>query len=432
MKRGFESTGFAPVTLQALAWTLLLTLATGSLHAQNASPARTFSQSKAVVEKALQGLESSVAGRLPLLEGFALPADRPLERFQRGYYQCTVVVSSTPSGGSQVQVSAKITAWYADPVPSRSGYQKVPSNGRLESDLLDQLEEALHGEPSSALDSPVASHVSPPVGKSGPPAPTISAPMPRIPDSALSGRALSRIPAGQDPPVSLNTQTETAEKHERELAGEARNLEEILHNQSHPNNLAAVRKTGTPVLDNPTLDAKVLFATTAGDEFEILDVNSDWVHLRISGLSRGWIRRSSVEMPDDPGGAGHAAEGGDNPELFRISSQQFAPFPGDWDPLRAKTVKVVTVQKAVENAPNPSPQEKREFAQALFSKEYSAVSSASQGIVLIFDAEDGGMVAATLPAVEQWKAGKLSDDAFWHRCFVDPPELFSSSSVPVK
>jgi hypothetical protein len=432
MIRGFGSARVATATSQALAWTLLLALASGSIHAQNAAPARTFSQSKTVVEKALKGLQSSVAGRLPLLEGFALPTDRPLERFQRGYYQCIVVVSSTPSGGSQVQVIAKITAWYADPVPSRSGYQKVPSNGRLESDLLDELEEALHAEPSSAVDSPVASQVSRPLSTPGPPAPAISAPTPRIPDSALSGRALSRIPAGQDPPVSLNTQTETAEKHERELAGEARNLEEILHNQSHPNNLAAVRKTGTPVLDNPRLDAKVLFAATAGDEFEILNVSSDWVHIRISGLSRGWIRRSSVEMPDDSGGAGHGAEGGDNPELFRVSSQQFAPFPGDWDLLRAKTVKVVTVQKAVENAPNPSPQEKREFAQALFSKEYSEVSSASQGIVLIFDAEDGGMVAATLPALEQWKAGKLSDDAFWHRCLVDPPELFSSSPVPAK
>jgi hypothetical protein len=432
MIRTFGSARFAPATSQALAWTLLLALASGSIHAQNAAPARTFSQSRTVVEKALKGLQSSVAGRLPLLEGFALPTDRPLERFQRGYYQCTVVVKATPSGGSEVQVSAKITAWYADPVPSRSGYQKVPSNGRLENDLLDQLEEALHGEPSSAVDSPVASQVSPPVSKPGPPAPAISAPTPRIPDSALSGRALTRIPAGQDPPVSLNTQTETAEKHERELAGEARNLEEILHNQSHPNNLAAVRKTGTPVLDNPKLDAKVLFAATGGDEFEILDVSSDWVHVRISGLSRGWIRRSSVEVPDDSGGTGRGVEAGDNPELFRLSSQQFAPFPGDWDPLRAKTVKVVTVQKAVENAPNPSPQEKREFAQALFSKEYSEVSSASQGIVLIFDAEDGGMVAATLPALEQWKAGKLSDDAFWHRCFVDPPELFSSSPAPAK
>ncbi len=34
------------------------------------------------------------------------------------------------------------------------------------------------------------------------------------------------------------------------------------------------------------------------DEFELLDFNADWVHVRISGLSRGWIWRNSVEMPE--------------------------------------------------------------------------------------------------------------------------------------
>jgi hypothetical protein len=249
--------------------------------------------------------------------------------------------------------------------------------------------------------------------------------MPRIPDSTLSGRALSRNPVKQDPPLSLNAQTAAAEKHERELAAEAKNLEDILHNQSHPNNLAAVRRTGTPVLDRPSVEAKALFLATAGDEFEILDVNPDWVHIRISGISRGWIRRSSLEMPEGPQASAHGSESGDNAERFHVSSQQFAPFPGDWEPLRGKTVKLITVQKALENVPNSSPQAKKEFTQALFTKEYSEVSASSQGIVVIFDAEDGGMVAATLPALQQWKAGKLSDDAFWHQCFFDPPELFS-------
>ena len=30
----------------------------------------------------------------------------------------------------------------------------------------------------------------------------------------------------------------------------------------------------------------------------MLDFNRDWVHVRISGLSRGWIWRNSLEMPD--------------------------------------------------------------------------------------------------------------------------------------
>jgi len=384
------------------------------------------------VEKTLKGLQPSIAGRLPVLDGFVIPADRTLDRFQRAYYQCSVAVSSATSGGSLVRVSAKITAWYSDPVPSRSGYQVLSSNGRLESDLLDQLEEALGGKTSSAANNPAIAAGSRPINKSDSTAPTISAPMPRIPDSALSGRAISKTPASQDQPASLRTQTEAAEKHEQALAAEARGLEEILNNQSHPNNLAAVKKAGTPVLASPSADAKALFAATAGDEFEILDVNPDWVHIRISGLSRGWIRRSSVEVPDDSAAAKHAEESSPaDAEPFRVSGQQFAPFPGDWEPLRGKTVKVVTVQKAAENAPNPSPQAKLEYAQALFSREYAEVASASQGIVLIFDSEDGGMVAATLPVLQQWKAGKLSDEAFWHQCFFDPPELLGSP-VPAK
>jgi len=45
--------------------------------------------------------------------------------------------------------------------------------------------------------------------------------------------------------------------------------------------------------------------------------------------------------------------------------------------------------------------------------------------VLIFDSADGGMVAATLASIERWKAGALSDAAFWHQGFFDPPEKFA-------
>ena len=104
---------------------------------------RTFPQSKAAVEKALTTLQSSMAGHLPVLEGFAKPGEHPLDRYQRAYYQSTVQVSSTPSGGSIVRITTKVTAWYADSVGSHSGYQLLTSNGRLESDLLDQLAEQL-------------------------------------------------------------------------------------------------------------------------------------------------------------------------------------------------------------------------------------------------------------------------------------------------
>jgi hypothetical protein len=67
----------------------------------------------------------------------------------------------------------------------------------------------------------------------------------------------------------------------------------------------------------------------------------------------------------------------------------------------------------------------------LFDKEYTELTQAATsaaGVVVVFDSEDGGMAATTLSALQLWKAGTLSDQAFWRRCFLDPPELFTSKS----
>src|ERR1700724_2088140 len=64
---------------------------------------RTFSQSKAAVEKIVKQLQPSASGRLPTLNGFTRPGDRALDRFQRGYYQCGVQVSASPSGRTTVR-----------------------------------------------------------------------------------------------------------------------------------------------------------------------------------------------------------------------------------------------------------------------------------------------------------------------------------------
>ena len=143
---------------------------------------RNFPQRKAAVEKALKDLQSSLAGRLPTLDGFAVPGEHPLDRYQRGYYQSTVQVSSTAAGGSIVRVSTKVTAWYTDSAPSRSGYQLLTSNGRLEADLLDQLAQQLATSAaavgSSGGAAPTAVSKSPDAAK-----PIISAPMPRFPET---------------------------------------------------------------------------------------------------------------------------------------------------------------------------------------------------------------------------------------------------------
>jgi len=69
----------------------------------------------------------------------------------------------------------------------------------------------------------------------------------------------------------------------------------------------------------------------------------------------------------------------------------------------------------------------------LFDREYFDLirtSSSVAGVVVIFDSEDGGMIAATIPALGQWKSATLSDQAFWHRCFFDPREAFGLVGNP--
>jgi hypothetical protein len=429
-----------------VAWVAIAMLLPCLGNAQSAPSERTFKQSKATVDKTLKSLQPSASGRLPVLDGFTVPGDRSLDRFQRGFYQCTIQTSSAPSGGTLVRVSAKITAWYADSDPSKSGYQSLPSNGRLEGDFLDRLQDALSGQASSPPANTGTISTSPQSkNASAATTPSISAATPNKGASAGS-MANSKLPeaptpapsklgsgAGSDLTASLATQKAVADKHMEELTKEAKGLEEILRTQAHPKNLVAVKKSGTPVLESPAEGAKVLFLATAQDEFEILDMNVSWVHVRISGLSRGWIRRSGLEVPEifSPDEKAEDAPGSANTEPFQVKNEEIASFPGTWEPLQGKTVKILTVQKV--SASGTGPKAKLEFTKSLFEKEYAEFKKApsgAAGVVVIFDSEDGGMAAATLPSIQQWKAGTISDQAFWRRCFFDPPETFMPQTSP--
>lgn len=430
-----------------------------SSAAQGIPYERAFPQSGTIVGKRIKELQSS-AGRLPVLDGFTVPGDRPLSRFQRGYYQCETQVISTPSGGSLVRVNATITAWYTDPVTGKSGYQVLPSNGRLENDFLDRLQQALgNGASPVSADAGTAMKTSmpPPRNKATTPEPRISAPAPGAPAPIVKSGSAS-APAGSpfhlgdplDPGhlASLATQKAMVDKHTEEQQKEANALEEILHNQVRPGNLAAVAKPKTPVLASPSQDAQVLFLAAAEDEFEILDSNPNWVHVRISGLSRGWIRRSSVEMPQ-LASAAQPVENHHEPvenhnekatrnrpaasdqHSFHVQSEEIASFPGDWAPLRGKTVSIISVQKG--EGADSGPAAKLAFTKSLFDKTYAEVAKGStsvDGVVIIFDSADGGMTAATVPVLRQWKAGTLSEEAFWRRCFFDPPEAFDPAPQP--
>ncbi|MFZ1005339.1 MAG: hypothetical protein WAN65_00775 [Candidatus Sulfotelmatobacter sp.] len=418
------------------------------VQAQSGENERTFSQSKAAVEKALKEMQAASSGRLPVLAGFATSADHSLERYQRGYYESKFQVTAAPSGGSIVRVSVQVTAWYADPTNAHSGYQLLTSNGRLEADLLDRLADQLAVQASPTGTNPAATAGPTPTSPNRasktsasktPEAsePSISAPVPRLPE--VKGGISSSLAQNLADQEKNRTQVGSKKPEEKGTGGplqtEAENLEEILKSQSHPKNLVAVKKSGTPVVSGASLNAKTLFLASAHDEFEMLDFSRDWVHVRISGLSRGWIWRTNLEMPESvpdvdlPTNPAAVPVGA---ELFHVSRTETALFPGDWGPLRGKNVRIVSVENTDGAGKDPSPQLRLEFAKSVLDQSYTEIAQKFQdlaGVVLIFDSADGGMIAATVPTLKQWKAGSLSDAALWHQCFFDPPETFTGSGV---
>ncbi len=392
---------------------------------------RAFTQSKPTIEKALKSMQASMSGRLPVLDGFAAPGEHPLDRFQRAFFQATAEVTPIPSGGSMVRIHAKVTAWYADPIASHSGYQLLVSNGRIESDILDQLATQIATSSPESAPKSAASTPSRPEAKGSAP----SAPMPArsFPDTkntfpssmtgSLASKARPEDGRSSEPPRKTDP-----------LQVEADSLQEILKNTAHPKNLVAVRKSGTPVVETPSLSAKAQFLASQHDEFELLDFTADWVHVRISGLSRGWIWRNSVEMPEGIPDTATKATSPTAPaaDLFRVSREEVAAFPGDWAPLRAKTVKIISVQKVNENAKDTGSPERLEYTKYLLEKALQEITKNPQevqGVVVIFDSADGGMIAATVSTLQEWKSGKLSDAALWHKCFFDPPETFDSAAA---
>jgi hypothetical protein len=300
--------------------------------------------------------------------------------------------------------------------------------------MLDQLAERLAGQLATqpvAKTSPAITPIPKQTAKAAPAnEPSVSAPMPRFPEIRSGISASVTRNTDTQPNGNSESKTTVAKNDAGPLEAEAENLKEILKNQAHPKNLVAVKKSGTPVVASASLNAKTLFLASAHDEFEMLDYNRDWVHVRISGLSRGWIWRTDLELPDsvpNTDASLPASTGRNAAELYHVSREEIAVFPGDWEPLRGKSVKIVSVEQTGEDK-DLSSQLRLAFAKSVLNTDYADLAQKKQelaGIVLIFDAVDGGMIAATFPMLQEWKAGTLSDAALWHQCYFDPPEILT-------
>jgi hypothetical protein len=418
----------------------LLVCMAGGLGVQHALAqavpyARSYPKEKGDVDKALKELGAYVGQKLPIVDGFVATGDRALDRYERAFYQFSIDLVPGSSGSTVVRLTAKITAWYADREPWKSGYQILPSNGRLELDLLDRLSEKF-GE--KVAPSVLKSQVQAPAPKLD-----LSSGLPRIPSSSgknnAAAAATSPAPttgandASSDEVSSLRTKREAEEKRMSQLSAELKDLQEIKHGQAHPPNLVVVKKNGTPVVSRPAEGSPVLFSAAADDEFEFLDVKGDWVHVQIAGASRGYIRRSSLELPELVAERFNSPNSA--PEVFHVGREEISLFPGDWQQLRGKTVKIFTVQPTSRDPKETGPDAKLNFASSLLKglpASLAPTAPAVEGVVIIFDSADGGMIGGTLIDVQQFSAGALTSEDFWKRCYLDPPEAFKLSGKSPK
>ena len=406
------------------------------LMAQQSVDQRSFFISSSEISGAIVKIGATTKGRLPTLDGFVHQPDQPIERYSKGYFECTFQLLPPVDGSTTVRVVAKVSAWYTDPDPAQSGYRILSSNGRLEADALDRLAEAL---PPSASDGKVVRPAAPlPSSTSQPsaspaytyrsaPAPSASLDLnPRSSTSSYASRPATPAPASGSNLDILKSNRATDEKKAAELKTYVSNMEEIQRNQAHPSDLAAVKRSRTPVYTKPSDTAQVLLHADAQDEFQVLGLDGPWVHIQISGASRGWIHRSQLEMPPGFAEAQGANEAPNPSGPFKVSKEETASFHGDWAPLKGKSVRIEWVEPATPSLVT-SPKDKLAFAKTVFleaSEKLPATSQQPDGIVVVFDSIDGGQIAAALPSVQALAKHSLSDVAFWHQCSIDPPDSF--------
>jgi hypothetical protein len=390
--------------------------------AQTIPYARNFALPRPQVEQALKDLQAYSGQKLPVLDGFVAQPDKLLDRYERGFYQFSIELLPGDSGGTIVRLSAKITAWYADRDVSKSGYQVIPSNGRLELDFLDRLEEKLTGKPVSSA---------PPTSTSP------QAPQPKLDLSGARAAATMAAPLPQaaqqpDEVAALRNQRVAGEKRVQQLTAELQNLQDLQHTQAHPKNLIVVKKSRTPIYAKNAESSRVLFEAAANDEFEFLDEEAEWIHISISGDSRGYVRKNSVELPEGLATRLQSAAAGPEAKFtgFRIEREETGDFPGDWAPLKGKKVKIFTVQLLSQNPKETGPTVRINYCLALFEKAFREESGANpgpEGVVVIFDAADGGIAAATSANIQKLTTGTLKGEAFWQQSYLDPPDAFVSA-----
>lgn len=386
-------------------------------HPQAETSERLYNHSQVEVDQALQGLKAYDTYRLPILEGFVAANAGVLSSFDNPHYQFKIGVFPQSAAQTLVQVSAKITAWYTDQNPDHSQYVVIPSNGRLEEDLLDRLDVALEKQNPRVPAAVVGTSASLPgtayPGTAGTGGPTASA----------GGVPVTEGLAAQI--VAVQTQRQMVDEHVRKLEQQVSELQANSKSQRYITNLAVVKMPQTPLFQMADVTSKVLFRADPEDEFEALSAREGWVQVRLENAGQAWIRISQLQPPDEI----------DDLEslkvpMFTTAKEEVKEFEGAWAPLNGKKALYVFAQPAKAIQENMLGQAQLDFAKQTFTLGYrEAVHSETpvEGIVVVFLGAKGGIAAGTLADIKRWREGLTPDKQFLARCSFDPPESFHDS-----
>jgi hypothetical protein len=245
--------------------------------------------------------------------------------------------------------------------------------------------------------------------------------------NAITASSVSHSP--QDSP--RRAEDDAAERQAQQLIEQGNSLRDILRNQTRPSNLAVIKEPKTAILERPLEGSKTVLVADAEDEFQIVDTPGAWVHLQVSGISRGWVRRDQVDVPAPSAGGVSELENDprtfDRGPTFQQTREEISVFPGKWEPLDGKKVKIIWIQPLNRKSFGTEP--KLKLVKSVLRNSFNDASGATPplaGVVVIFDSEDGGMAATTMVALQQWHAGHLPDVAFWKRCLLDPADAFKT------
>lgn len=417
------------VSLMALA---LLCAATIWAQTDDVAPVeRTYPYSMELVQQGLQHIGGFGGGKLPSLDGFVTEPVGQMERYDRPYFQYRVHMKPVDANSTLVSVEARITALYDTGTPDHSEYRSLPSNGRLESDLLDRLQQALRNPAatSSLPDSAEASHAArPPASNS---AKSSSAPKP----SATMASPKSSGPSQQQLDDVLAERQAVREKAAA-LQSQLDHLKTADHRPSNAARLATVKHSGAGVMSRKNFGGPLLFRAQAEDEFEVVQLEPGWAQVRLAPDSTGYIQTDDLVLPDGlkevsstasaptPESAPIAA----GPDLgFSVSREDVTIFGGDWARLKGKKVLFVYAQPRGLLSDIGSEDAKLNYAKRIFQARFRTVSQSQtdvEGVVVVFMGSRGGVAAATLADIRQWVEGSLADEAFVNRCSLDPPAEF--------